>query len=273
MSVDPGRVTGGTVDVVPSADGIPIAFAVTGRGTRALVLVHGWSCDRTYWRAQVAPLSDAYRVVTIDLAGHGESGGGRLVWTIPSFGADVVAVADRLELRDIVLVGHSMGGDVVVDAAVALGDRVAGLVWVDVYDRLDEPDPPEQVEDFLEPFRADFVGATRSFVRGMFPPSASPALVEQIAVDMSSAPAGVALDALLHAFTNEGRVQTVLRGLDIPKIAINADYEPTDPDSLRVYGFETIIATGVGHFLMLEDPAQFERLLKDALSTRIPPKS
>ena len=102
---------------VPSIDGIPIAYEVHGQAEPALVLVHGWSCDRSYWKEQVDYLSPQYRLVLVDLAGHGESGAGRKDYTMASFGADVAAVVDSLKLQKVVLAGHSMGGDVVIEAA------------------------------------------------------------------------------------------------------------------------------------------------------------
>src|SRR5262245_26315272 len=116
-------------------DGVRIAFEDHGAELPALVFVHGWSCDRTYWRGQ-APLAERHRVVTIDLAGHGESGVDRASWTMAAFGGDVAAVVEQLGLDDAVLIGHSMGGDVIVEAAPLLGGRVRGLVWVDVYPSL-----------------------------------------------------------------------------------------------------------------------------------------
>lgn len=92
-------------DVVQSADGIPIAFESAGTGGRALVFIHGWSCDRAYWKAQVPAFADRHRVVALDLAGHGESGGGRAAYTMAAFGADVAAVMDHLGLEDAVLIG------------------------------------------------------------------------------------------------------------------------------------------------------------------------
>ena len=257
-------------DSVVSEDGITIVFDAVGNGTCALVFVHGWSCDRTYWRHQVDAFADAYRVVTVDLPGHGELGDGRSSWTMPSFGGDLVAVVDHLALRDVVLIGHSMGGDIVVEAALRLGERVAGLVWVDTYHRLTVPETEDEIQAFLEPFRRDFVHATRSLVRRMFPPTSAPDLVEAIAKDMSSAPPRVAFDALEHSFRNEGPVMAGLQRLASPIVAINPDYRPTDVDSLRHFGVETVIASGVGHFLMLEDADQFNRLLEDVLNTRIP---
>jgi pimeloyl-ACP methyl ester carboxylesterase len=68
--------------VATSRDGIPLAFEVHGAGTPTLVFVHGWSCDRSYWRGQVRPLAARYQTVAVDLAGHGESGVGRRAWTM-----------------------------------------------------------------------------------------------------------------------------------------------------------------------------------------------
>jgi pimeloyl-ACP methyl ester carboxylesterase len=258
-------------DTTLSFDGVPIRFDIVGSAKRALVFVHGWSCDRTYWRHQVGAFAEEHRVVAIDLAGHGESDVGRSAWTMPSFGADVVAVVDALDLDDVVLIGHSMGGDVIVEAALALGDRVTGLVWVDTYRRLTEPETPEDVEAFVEPFRRNFAATTRSLVRTMFPAATAAALIEEIAADMSAAPPEVAVDALHHAVSNEGPVMAALRRLTAPIVAINPDYRPTDSVSLREYGVEAVIASGVGHFPMLEDPDQFNRLLADVIRTRMPP--
>lgn len=269
MSVDREPVISGTAGVARSADGIPISFETTASRDRALVFVHGWSCDRTYWRQQVGAFADEYQVVAIDLAGHGGSGAGRTSWSMPAFGEDVIAVVGALELTDLVLIGHSMGGDVVVEAALALDDRVRAIVWVDVYNRLTEPRTPEQVDASLEPFQADFTATTRSFVEGMFPATARTSLVEEIAEDMSSAPPSIALDALRHAWANERAVMAALLRFAAPVVAINSDHEPTDAVSLGEYGVETVIASGVGHFLMLEDPDQFNRLLAHVLGTRI----
>ena len=117
-----------------SKDSIPISYEVYGKGTLALVFVHGWSCDKSYWKGQLQPFSQRYKVVAIDLAGHGASGLNRKDYTIESFGADVASVVERLDLKRIVLIGHSMGGDVIAAAARLLPrNRIAGLVMVDTY--------------------------------------------------------------------------------------------------------------------------------------------
>ncbi len=250
-----------------SPDGIPIAFVVEGAGDPALVFVHGWSCDRTYWREQVATFAERHVVVAIDLAGHGASGIGRASWTMAAFGDDVVAVVDALGLDSVVMVGHSMGGDVIVEAALRLGDRVAGLVWVDVYQSLDEPEDEAALEAFIASFRSDFRGAVRSFVRDrLFRPAADPDLVEQVATDMADAPPEIALDVMWHSMSNERPVVAALSRLAAPVVAINPDMPPTDIESMRRHGIRTVTTTGIGHFPMLEDPPQFNRLLEDAVA-------
>jgi pimeloyl-ACP methyl ester carboxylesterase len=250
---------------VPSADGVPIAYEVHGQGSPVLVLVHGWSCDRSYWKEQIEDLSAEYQLVLIDLAGHGESGLGRKDYTMAAFGDDVAAVVDKLGLAQVVLVGHSMGGDVIVEAARRLKGRVTGLVWVDDYKSLGAPRSDAEIEAFVAKFRKDYKGATNSMVRGLFGPDADPKLVERIAKDMASAPPQVAISALQHSFSNDRVVPAALAELRLPVRAINSDNAPTDHESLAKYGVKAFVMPGVGHFLMLEDPARFNRSLDSVI--------
>lgn len=210
--------------------------------------------------------AERYQVVTIDLAGHGESGSGRMAWSMPAFGADVVAVVEDAVAGDVVLVGHSMGGDVIVEAALRLADRLSGLVWVDVYSTLGEPPrTAESIEGFLQPFRADFVTTARDFVRRTLMPGADAALVDWVAGDMSAAPPAIALDTLKHAIANDGPILAGLRQLEAPFVAINPDHRPTDVEALRRHGVRTKLLRNVSHFPMLEDPDGFNRVLAETV--------
>lgn len=252
-------------DIAQSADGIPVHFEVEGEGTPALVFVHGWSCDRSYWSPQIDHFAATHEVVVVDLAGHGESGGGRREWTMAAFGGDVVAVIEKLGLREVVLIGHSMGGDVIVEVALALPERVAGLVWVDTYRTLGGVDSPEETEEFVRPFRQEFRTAVEDFVRQMFVPDSDPRLVEHVVSDMSAAPAEVAVEMMVHSVTNDDAILAALPLLQAPVVAINPDYRPNDIEALRRHGVEAVLMPGVGHFLMLEDPHTFNRLLGETV--------
>jgi pimeloyl-ACP methyl ester carboxylesterase len=253
-------------DVAVSADGVPVQFEVESGDGPPLVFVHGWSCDRTYWRQQLSHFPGRHQVVAIDLAGHGESGSGRTAWTMPAFGGDVVAVIEKLELLDPVLVGHSMGGDVIVEAALLLPGRVSGLVWVDTYSTLGEPRTQAELEEFIRPFRDDFVTATHDFLRLRLLPGADQRLVEWVSADMSAAPPEIALDAMRHAIGNDDAILSALEERTAPVVAINPDHRPTDIEALRRYGLEAVLMSGVRHFPMLEDPDTFNRRLRETIA-------
>jgi len=248
-----------------SGDGVRIAYEVHGKGALALVFVHGWSCNRSFWAGQIEPFSRQFKVVAIDLAGHGDSGRNREKWTIQSYGDDVAAVVKKLDLRRVILVGHSMGGDVIPEAALRLPGRVVGLIWLDTYRKLGAGRTPEEVEAFAAKFRPNFSEATRNFVRSMFVSTSDPALVERVAVAMSSAPPSVALPSLESAFSYSREMPKTLQQLHLPVIAINPENAPTDVPSLEHYGVHVIFMPGVGHFLMMEDPKRFNGLLGTAI--------
>jgi hypothetical protein len=95
----PAPVTG----TAEAADGLPIVYESRGSGDVALVFIHGWSCNRAFWREQIGAFVETYRVVTLDLGGHGDSARDRTEWRTLDLAADVVAVADALALDRIVL--------------------------------------------------------------------------------------------------------------------------------------------------------------------------
>jgi len=110
---------------------VPIAYNKTGNGDTALVFVHGWGINKEYWKSQADEFSKRYTVVTIDLGGHGKSGTQRDHWTVDDYANDVMAVLDSLNLNKVILVGHSMGGDVILDIAFKIPDgKMKGtFIW------------------------------------------------------------------------------------------------------------------------------------------------
>jgi len=252
-----------------ASDGVRIAYDVydaNGATKPALVFVHGWSCDRSYWKNQVEPLAKKFRVVTVDLAGHGESGVGRKDWTIESFGGDVDAVVNKLGLDHVILIGHSMGGDVVAEAARQLPPkRVVGMIWLDTYKQLGKERSPEMVRARIARFSGNFRDSTRAFVHQLFLPTSNPALVEWVANDMSSAPPDIALAVMYHSFSYNNVMPHTLEAMKLPLIAINPDNSPTDTASMTRYGAEVMIMPGVGHFVMMEDPRRLNQILEHAI--------
>ena len=81
-----------------AADGVAVPYTVAGDGDVTIVLVHCWMCDRTFWREQIPVLAERYRVVAMDLPGHGDAGVDRETWTVAGYGDDVAGLVTSLGL-------------------------------------------------------------------------------------------------------------------------------------------------------------------------------
>jgi pimeloyl-ACP methyl ester carboxylesterase len=264
------RGPGVTQGNVLSPDSVRIHYDIRGEGSPALVFVHCWSCDRTYWENQVEEFSKDYTVVTIDLAGHGESGQNRENWSIKYYAQDVAAVINKLCLEDVILIGHSMGGPVNLYAASLLEGKVKALIGADTYLSFTASYSPRQIEDFMKSFKLNFESATTAFVVGMFPQTADSMLVREISADMASAPPEIAIESLenLFQFMFGGGLTMIISELDIPIRTIVTDRNPLDLEGNKalVPTFDAKVMTGVGHFLIRENPEEFNRLFHETLN-------
>jgi pimeloyl-ACP methyl ester carboxylesterase len=256
--------------VVPSADGTPISYEVRGEGEPALVFVHGWSCDARYWREQVPHFEKRHRVVTLDLAGHGHSGSGRSRYTMKAFGEDVRAVVEAAGSPSVVLVGHSMGGSVVAEAARTMPERVLGLVGVDTLENVEHPLSREDAEKMLAPLKGDFPAGTRHFVESMMGPDTEGPLRDWILADMAAAPPAVALSAMGEMLDQyvTGDAAKVFEAVRAPVFGVNGELWPVDREANRrhMVFYDAVVLEGADHFLMMNRPEEFNRALEKAVA-------
>ncbi|MFK8016565.1 MAG: alpha/beta fold hydrolase [Gammaproteobacteria bacterium] len=251
----------------PSRDGTQIEYSVHGSAEPTLVLVHGWSCDRSYWDEQIAAFRDDYTVITVDLAGHGGSGTARQAWTIEQFGNDVAAVVRAEGRTGITIVGHSMGGAVVLAAARKLGTAVTHIVGVDTLQVPTHGESFGTAAELWTPFATDFRQKVAGVVRAkFFRPDADPALVDRIADDMSAAPPTIAIGAGIGLATYDTE-EALIATRDVPLTLLNAKLQPTDPLAYEKIDRQVAITLfpETGHFPMLEDPDAFNTALRAAL--------
>lgn len=260
----------GAPRIAISPDGIHVQYHVYGSGEPALVFIHGWSCDSNYWRAQVPAFKEKYTVLTVDLAGHGGTDANRSDWGMEKFGQDVATAVATIPNQQIVLVGHSMGGPVAIEAARLIGKRVVGIVGVDTFKTIGAPLPSQaQLDAVLKPFEANFIGHTREMVAAhFFAPGADPQLAQKIAYDMSLSPPQVAIPAMRAVLGYD--YAGPLKQIDVPIVAINSDLgEPVNELRIRkvLPKFRAVVISGDGHFLMMEDPARFNPTLDAEVQT------
>ena len=249
---------------VPSFDGVPIAYTVAGDGPGALLFIHGWACDRYYWASQLYDFADTHTTVTVDLAGHGDSGADREEWTILSLARDVQAVVDHLDLRSVILVGHSMGGPVALEAARLMPDRVVGVIGVDTLHDVGA-DSGDAWERIFARYEAGFSGTCTEFVKGMFLEETDAGLVTEITDDMCDISPEVGL-ALLRAYSVYD-LSGSLADVEVPVRSINSPMWPTNVEGNRRYDpdFDVMIIEGSGHFPMREKRAEFDLLLEQVI--------
>ncbi|MEE2822537.1 MAG: alpha/beta hydrolase [Acidobacteriota bacterium] len=256
---------------VLSTDGVPIYYRIYGAGAPTVLFVHGWSGDQTYWKAQAQYFSSHTTVVTLDLAGHGNSGNHRHDWSVSAFAQDVVSVVEALDLTQLILIGHSMGGPVVLETACRIPSRVSAIVGVDTF-----PDKWFTFDDllrnqFLEPFRKNFVETTYKWVsQQLFLPTSNSNLVQRIASDMSSSDpkSGIAsMESIYEWGKNEGLRS--FRKLCSPVFMIQAK---RNENNLQVvsslstfFQLEVYLMSEVGHFPMMEDAETFNRILHQVI--------
>ncbi len=256
-------------DAALSFDSERIAYDAVGKGETSLIFVHGWSCDGRYWQKQNTVFAKKYQVITVDLAGHGHSSLGRSESSMLSFAHDVKAIIDKEHIDRAVLIGHSMGGGVIAEAARLMPDKVVGIVAIDTLQNVAERTPQGVIDEMVKPFEADFRSAVQNFVSSMFPKGANQQLMNWVKKDMSSAPKEIALSAFRNYLGQyvSGEAATVFRDITMPVVSINARLWPTAPEENRkhIKNYQLFYIEETGHFPMLEKPEAFNVLLKNAL--------
>ncbi len=114
-----------------NANGIRLFYDEQGTGEPPLVFVHGFACTHDDWQAQVAFFQSRHRVIACDLPGHGASEPPPDQGSVESLGAAVASLLDTLDLPPAVLIGHSMGCRVIVQATLNAPEWVAKLILLD----------------------------------------------------------------------------------------------------------------------------------------------
>jgi pimeloyl-ACP methyl ester carboxylesterase len=264
-SNDKAEPAEGAARIAISSDGTHVQYHVYGKAEPALVFIHGWSCDSNYWREQVTAFKQKYTLVTVDLGGHGGTDAARGDWSMAAFGRDVATAVAAVPNRQLILVGHSMGGPVAIEAARLLGDRVIGIIGVDTFKTIGAPLPSTaQLDAIAKPFEANFIGHTRELVAGhFFAPGGDQQLAQKIAYDMSLSPPKVAIPALRAVLAYD--FAPPLKEVSAPIVAINSDLgEPVNELRIRkvLPKFRAVVIPGSGHFLMMDDAARFNPALE-----------
>jgi pimeloyl-ACP methyl ester carboxylesterase len=241
-----------------SLDGARVHYKSFGKGKEALVLIHGWTCNLDNWRDQIPDFEKRTRVIAIDLPGHGQSDKPQIAYTMDLFARAVDAVMSDAGVKRAVLVGHSMGTPVARQFYRKYPQKTLGIVIVD--GALRPFADRKTMEGFIASFRSP---SYKEAGAGMFTQMAGPNLStdskERIQTSFLNTPQHVIVSAM------EGMADDSIWGEDkinVPTLAIMAKspFYPADIEQ-RYRGIapalEFQLWEGVGHFVMMEKPKQF----------------
>lgn len=249
-----------------TVDGARIHWTSAGSGARTVIFVHGWTCDDSSWSAQTPAIGRQYRVITLDLPGHGRSGmpaSGR--FSMELFARAIEAVRAEAKVDRAVLVGHSMGTPVIRAYALMYPERVSALVLVDGLVQV--PGGAGRGLPAAALMGEAGLKAREAMVRSMFSAATSAPLQQQILKMMLGASEATAAGAMTATWDNS---QWKGDPVKVPVLAVYADRSGLANRD----GMKQIYPTadyheipGTGHFLMMEKPDEFNRLLTTFLAT------
>jgi pimeloyl-ACP methyl ester carboxylesterase len=265
---------GGSADkpvkkTVRADDGLDLVCDVRGQGDTALVFLHGWCGDRAYWKNQAEAFAADYRVVALDQAGHGESGKDRKVWSANGLAGDVEAVVKALGLKRVILVGHSMGGPVALLAAKRMPGTVVAVVGVDTLQNAEFEFPEEVRKKYMEAFDKDFKGTMQAGLNGMLHEKTDPELKKWLVTRAEAQDPKMALGLMRDLAGLDPK--TLLKEARVPVRCINSAggfqlFTPTAVEINKKYAdYGAVTIADVGHYPMLEKPAEFNQKLREVL--------
>ena len=254
------------------SNGARINYNIYGDGDTTLLFVHGWCIDQSYWKYQVDHFKEKYKVVTLDLPGHGDSGKNRNQWTIESFGDDVSMVINALDLENLVLIGHSMGGNIILEATKQNQDRLIGFVGVDNFKQVGAEYTDEQIAEyagFISMLKEDFKSIAGGFAEGMlFSEATDSETKEKVMSDVLGSNPGIAVPILESLMETNVKERGLLQLMHLKVHLINSDVIPTNVGQLEKYcsSYEVHSIGPTGHYPMIEEPDRFNDILEDILA-------
>jgi pimeloyl-ACP methyl ester carboxylesterase len=239
-------------------DNARIHYVNYGKGDKALVLIHGWTQNIDAWRDQINDFARRNRVIAIDLPGHGESDKPQVTYSMDLFARAVEAVMRDANVKRAVLVGHSMGTPVARQFYRKYPDKTLAIVIVDGSLRPfgNKAMLDQMIAGFRGPGYRDAVAQMMTMISG---PNLSAEVKERIYTSSNNTPQYVLVSAM------EGMAEPSIWGEDkinVPVLAIMAKtpiLPPNVEESFRPIAptIDLRLWEGVGHFVMMEKPKEF----------------
>ena len=265
--------TEATKETVAPAERDTTEYTLTGQGDTTLVLIHGWNITQDYWSHQVAAFSDDYTVLTMNLVTEALIQDSNRDWTIDNFAQDITTIIQQENLTNLILVGHSMGGEIALTVRELLPDKTVAIIGVDSFkdagfiltDKVEN-----HVDSFMVQFAEDYAGNVEQMVTvGLFEPNTKHRQAyERVLHDYQTADPTVAMAIYRNLFPAYVATKEKIAQLPFPLRMIVSDYSPLNEEALKEYagsGYRIKTINHSGHFPMIEQPERFNQALNEFL--------
>src|SRR4030095_2798041 len=226
-------------NVTAKVNGTTIAYNQYGNGDTTLLFVHGWCINKEYWNDQSKYFSDRYKVVAVDLPGFGTSDKNRAEWTFEKYTDDINEFIKAEKLKNVILIGHSMSGDILLLMDTKYPESVIGIVGID---NLTTPgvkfseEENKEIEGFFAMMDSSFSGTVEVYTkRNLFPPSADTSIVKRVVDDFKSNDSVIAIKVLRSLLDVSQKERDMMQQLRHTLYLVNSDSDTTHIDSLKKY--------------------------------------
>ncbi|MTI30608.1 alpha/beta hydrolase [Xanthovirga aplysinae] len=251
---------------------VEINYLQEGHGKNTLLFLHGWCINSAYWKDQIAQFSMNHQVYALDLPGFGKSTAKRENWTIEEYAKDVSAFIEQLDLENVVLIAHSMSGDIMLETALADNPQIKGIIGIDNFKFIDvefTPEQREQMSAFFSLLQNDFKTNAPIYAENMlFHPSTKEEIKERVKSDFANANPKTGFDSFIHMMQFFQNVPFKLENLPLKLYLINSNVMPTNETGLEnrcKNGFHVETIDSTGHYPMIEKSGEFNRKLENVL--------
>ena len=248
-------------------------YHLTGEGDTTLVLVHGWNIDQEYWDDQVKAFSDQYTVLTMNLVTNQLIQDSSRQWTADNFARDIMQIIEQEALDNLILVGHSMAGEIVLSVRELMPDKTLAIIGVDCYKDVGfilTENVQHNIDSFLVRFEENYEESVEKMVTAdLFEGDTEhQEAYERVQRDYRRADPEVALAIYRNLFPALATTKEKIGQLPFPLRIIVSDYTPFTEEALQQYaknGYQVKTIRRSGHFPMIEQPEAFNQALGEFL--------
>jgi sigma-B regulation protein RsbQ len=255
---------------------------VSGGGVQPMLFAHGFGCDQNMWRHVVPAFEQDYRIVLFDYVGAGKSDlaayDRERYSSLDGYAQDIVEICAALDLRDVILVGHSVSSMIAVLAAQQAGDRIASIIMVGPSPRyINDSDyvggfERADIEGLLEMMDKNYIGWANFLAPAIMKNPDNPGLAHELTESFCSTDPVIARRFAEATFFADNRAD--LASVRVPSLILQCSEDIIAPPEVGDYMHQNVpgstlrVMKATGHCPHMSHPEETIELMREFLTHR-----